>query len=193
MSSYAGKDAHEFLRTLAPRGSEPGTATMEATCKMLHLAFKGMTTEDVYDTLVFCFVRAARRYDPHYAEKTRQVCEVLCDLDPHFTVENVEDRVGFPCTGILRSLVRKGILSSIVGKKKVVGYNLRSRWPAPKSFFESGPIGFVYVLQIWFRYFLNEFVIAQMAHLESGGDVLQLVAPSYISPFFCRGFVVLHR
>ena len=60
VSSFAGRDANEFLRTLAPRGSEPGIATMTATCKMLHLAFKGMTTEDVYDTglLVFCPGRA---------------------------------------------------------------------------------------------------------------------------------------
>jgi len=120
-------------------------ATMNATCKTLHLAFQGMTTEDVYDTLVFCFVRAARRYDPHYADKTKKVCEVICDLEKHFTVEDVEERVGFPCTGILRALVRKDFLSSLTGKKKVVGYKLGSRWPAPPSFFESGPIGFVYV------------------------------------------------
>jgi hypothetical protein len=32
--------------------------------KTLHLAFKNQTTEDIYDTLVFCFVKAARQYDP---------------------------------------------------------------------------------------------------------------------------------
>jgi hypothetical protein len=157
------------------KGEDPAEA--EATCKMLHFAFRGMTTEDVYDTLAFCFVRAARKYDPYYADKTKQVCEVIGDLGKQFTVDDVEDRVGFACTGILRALVRKGFLSSVVGKKRVVGYKLGSKWPAPASFFESGPIGFVYVLQIWFRYFLNEFVVAQMAHLEAGGNVLQLGLP----------------
>jgi hypothetical protein len=172
INSYAGRDALEFLRTLAvkkKKGEEPAAA--ESTCKMLHLAFKGMTTEDVYDTLVFCFVRAARRYDPHYADKTRQVCELIGENGVQtFTVESIEARVDYPCTNILRALVRKDFLSSVVGRKKVIGYELGPKWPAPASFFASGPIGFVYVMQIWFRYFLNEFVITQMANLESGGN-----------------------
>ena len=32
------------------------------------------------DTLVFCFMKAARKYDPYYADKTRTVCEVISDL-----------------------------------------------------------------------------------------------------------------
>jgi hypothetical protein len=32
--------------------------------------------------------------------------------------------------------VRKSILSSVVGKKKVVGYKCGPKWPAPVSFFE---------------------------------------------------------
>ena len=168
VNSYAGRDAQEFLRTLAVRKAGHEPAAPEATCKMLYLAFKGMTTEDVYDTLVFCFVRAARRYDPHYADKTRQVCEVLSEFGQEvFTVEDVESRVGFPGTGILRNLVCKGFLSSVVGKKKVVGYKLGPKWPAPASYFKSGPVGFVYVMQRWFRYYLNEFVITEMANLES--------------------------
>jgi hypothetical protein len=65
-------------------------------------------TEDIYDTLVFCFVKAARQYDPYYADKTRRVCEELYGVPKQFTVELLEARVGFDCTAILRSLVRKG-------------------------------------------------------------------------------------
>jgi hypothetical protein len=144
----AGKDATELLRTLAPRGVKFTKPVVDATCKTLHLAFKSQTTEDIYDTLVFCFVKAARRYDPYYADKTKKVCEVICELQKQFTVEQLEARVGFDCIGILRYLVRKGLLASVTGKKKVVGYKLGAKWPAPASFFESGPIGFVYVLQI---------------------------------------------
>lgn len=173
-ASYAGRDSKEFLRTLAPRGSEPSKETTDNTCKSLHLAFKNQTTEDIYNTMVFCFVKAARRYDPHYAEKVKQVCEEISGFKKQFTVEDLETRVDFPCTHILRSLVRKGFLSSIVGKKKVIGYQTGAKWPAPVSFFESGPIGFVYVLQIWFRYFLKEFIESQMFEVESDGGVLQL-------------------
>ncbi len=175
--SYAGKDAKEFLRTLAPRGSEPCPELTEATCRSLHLAFKGQTSEDNYDTLVFCFVKAARRYDPHYAEKTKQVCEIggLIGMEGRlFSVEEVEARVGFACSGILRALARKGFLASIVGKKKLIGYKLGQKWPAPVKYFRSGPIGFTYMLQMWFRYYLKEHVESQIFGIESDGGMLQL-------------------
>ncbi len=109
--------------------------------------------------MMFCFVKAARRYDPHYANKVKTVCEEMSGLSKgKFTREQLELGVGFRCTGILGMLVRKGYLASIVGKKTVVGYKLGASWPAPESFFKSGPIGFVYILQRWFRYYLNEFV-----------------------------------
>ncbi len=117
-NSRAGRDAKELLRTLAPRGVKPSKELTDATCKMLHLAFKGQTTEEIYDTLVFCFMKAARHYDPRYADKTKQVCEEIHGLPKQFTVEQLEARVSFDCIGILRSLVRKGFLSSVTGKKK---------------------------------------------------------------------------
>jgi hypothetical protein len=173
-NSRAGKDAKELLRTLAPRGVAPSKALTDATCKTLHLAFKGQTTEDIYDTLVFCFVKAARQYDPYYADKTKQVCEVIGELPKQFTIQQLEARVGFDCIGILRSLVRKGFLASAIGKKKVVGYKRGPKWPAPVSFFESGPIGFVYVIQMWFRYYVKNHISEQLSELESNEGVLQL-------------------
>ena len=173
-NSRAGKDAIELLRTLAPKGIKPSKTLTDATCKTLHLAFKSQTTEDIYDTLVFCFVKAARQYDPYYADKTKQVCEVIGELPKQFTVQQLEARVGFDCVGILRSLVRKGYVASITGKKKVVGYRTGSKWPAPASFFESGPIGFVYVIQMWFRYYVKNHIAEQMSELESNEGVLQL-------------------
>jgi hypothetical protein len=52
-------------------------------------------------------------------------------------MEQLEARVGYACVGILRSLVRKGYLASVIGKKKVVAYKRGPQWPAPASFFES--------------------------------------------------------
>ena len=91
---------------------------------MLHLAFKQLTTEEIYDTLVFCFMRAARKYDPFYTDKVEEVCATINVLPKQFTEQHLLDRVGYDCTGILRALVRKGYLASITGKKKVVGYKV---------------------------------------------------------------------
>jgi hypothetical protein len=85
-NSRAGRDAKELLRTLAPRGVAPSKALTDATCKTLHLAFKNQTTEDIYDTLVFCFVKAARQYDPYYADKIKQVCEAVGELPKQSTI-----------------------------------------------------------------------------------------------------------
>jgi hypothetical protein len=176
----AGKDAIELLRTLAPKGStkkgdKPSKALIDATCKTLHLAFKQQTTEDIYDTLVFCFMKAARQYDPFYADKTKQVCEVISEFPKKpFTVEQLEARVGFDCIGILRALVRKDFLASITDKKKVVAYKVGPKWPAPPEYFKSGPIGFVYVIQMWFRYYLKNHIADQLTELESNDCILQL-------------------
>ena len=120
-NSRAGRDAKELLRQLSPRGSVMDREQTEASCKMLHLAFKQMTTEEIYDTLVFCLMRAARKYDPFYADKVEEVCAEINVLPEEFTEQHLLDRVGYDCGGILRTLVRKEYLASITGKKKVVG------------------------------------------------------------------------
>jgi hypothetical protein len=173
-NSRAGRDAKELLRTLAPRGVAPSKSLTDATCKTLHLAFKSQTTEDIYDTLVFCFVKAARQYDPYYADKIKQVCEVIVELPKQFTIQQLEARVGFSCVGILRYLVSKGLLASIVGKKKVVGYKLGPQWPAPVKFFKSGLVGFTSVIQRWFRYYFKNHIADEMSEIETNEGVLQL-------------------
>ncbi len=79
---------------------------------MLHLAFKGMTTEDIYDALVFCFLKAARRYDLHYADQTETAYEEISGLpNRKFNREQLELEEGFRRTGILERLVREGYLA----------------------------------------------------------------------------------
>jgi hypothetical protein len=172
--SRAGKDAKELLRTLAPRGVKLTKPVVDSTCKTLHLAFKNQTTEDIYDTLVFCFVKAARQFDPHYSDKIKQICEEIHGLPKQFTIEQQEARVGFSCTGILRYLVRKDLLSSVYGKKKVVGYKLGPQWPAPLKFFKSGPVGFTSVIARWFRYYFKNHISDEMSEIETNEGILQL-------------------
>jgi hypothetical protein len=173
--TVAGKDSKEFLRNLAPRGAEPSKALTEYVCKTLHLAFKQQTTEEIYDTLAFCFMKAARKYDPYYADKTRKVCEVVSELPTEFNREQLEDRVGFDCLGICRSLVKRGFLASHIAKKKVVGYTRGPKWPAPPSYFESGPIGFVYMLQIWFRHYFKEHISLPFRRMRSVVHLIVLI------------------
>ena len=174
MGTRAGNESVTFLKMLAPKDKLKSRVDVSDSCKMLHLAFKGDTTEEIYDTLVVCFMSACRRFDPHYADKTRLACEAINGLPKQFTLEQLNARVPFDCSRILSSLSRKGFLTGITGKKKkVVGYK-KSAWPPAKKFLESGPVGFVYVAQIWFRYFINEYIVNGMAELESGDNVLQL-------------------
>ena len=172
-STRWGRESLEMLRTLS-RGGSP-----EATCKMLHLAFKDATTEDIYDTLTFCFMRAARQYDPFYAQKAQWACKEIDELPKEFTAAQLGKRVPFPCDRILRSLTRKGYLAGVLRKKKVVGYR-RGHWPPPAKFFESGPAGFTYVLNIWFRFYLDEHIEKRMSELEPlvHVSVERLVSPS---------------
>jgi len=46
-----------MLKKLLPRGSNPDQAVLSKTCHTLHLAFKTMTTDDIYDAMVMCFLR----------------------------------------------------------------------------------------------------------------------------------------
>jgi hypothetical protein len=55
-----------------------------------------------------------------------------------------------------------------------MGYTRGTKWPAPASYFQSGPIGFVYMLQIWFRYYFKEHISEQMLELETNDGILQL-------------------
>ena len=176
-TSRVGKDAAEMLKKLLPRGSNPDQTILSKTCHTLHLAFKTMTTDDIYDAMVMCFLRACRRYDPLYTDKVRQVCEVLDGKTffQQFTADAVSSVVGFDAVGCIRLLVRKQYLVSVVGnQRKVVGYRRGPSWPPQQTFFESGPIGFTYFAAMWFRYYLAEHIVAAMGELESREGVLQL-------------------
>jgi hypothetical protein len=175
-NSDAGAESRELLRQIKPKGK---VSTSASTCKMLHLAFKGATTEDIYDTLAFCFVRAARKFDPHHAEKVKAVCKVIDELPKKFTIAELSERVDYDAVGILRALDRKGFLTRVKSKKVVVGYE-KSSWPPPAEYLEIEPIGFTYVIQMWFRYYLNDYIGKQMDELESVSGSVNLLLSSFM-------------
>jgi hypothetical protein len=93
LHSAPGKDSKLRLRTLIPRNTPVTRDSLNAACKMLHLAFKVMTTEDIYDTLAYCFMRAARRYDPYFTDKMKSICEAIHALPTSFKQAQLETRM----------------------------------------------------------------------------------------------------
>jgi hypothetical protein len=183
LKTPAGKDASKMLSTLVPRGEQAGRENLLKACRMLHLAFKQQSADDIYDTLVMCLMRAIRKYDPHYTNKVRKICETIDQRYPKgkrgdnstITEPAVTSAVGLDSLSYLRMLVRRGHLVSVAGpKKKVVGYKRTKKWPPPAEFFESGPVGFVYFLPMYFRYYLHEYISRAMDSIESTEHVLQL-------------------
>jgi hypothetical protein len=152
-------------------------AALSKVCRTLHLAFKALTTDEVYDVMAMCFLRACHRYDPCYVEKVKQVCEVLHGKTrrQQFTPGDITALVGFDVTRHLRLLVGKGYLAPVFGpKRKVSGYRQSKTWPPEPSFFESGPVGFVYFAPMWFRYYVSDHISKVMAQVETKEGMLQL-------------------
>jgi hypothetical protein len=182
LKTPAGKEATKLLQMLIPEGQKLSKDNLSKACRSLHLAFKQNTTDDIYDTLVMCLMRAVRKYDPHYTHKVRKVCEAIDEHFPRkrgtaavFNSPDVSNLVGLESLSYIRLLVRRGYLESVVGpKKKVVGYKRTKVWPPKQSFFESGPIGFVYYLPRYFRYYLHEHICSAMGQIEAAEGMLQL-------------------
>jgi hypothetical protein len=183
LKTPAGKDASKMLSTLVGKGEKATRENLSKACRTMHLAFKQQSSDDIYDTLVMCLMRAIRKYDPHYTSKVKVLCEAVDAgyprkkraQEPVFSEPEITLAVGFDSLSYLRMLVRRGHLVSVAGpKKKVVGYKRTKEWPPEPKFFESGPVGFVYFLPMYFRYYLHEHISGVMGSLESKEHVLQL-------------------
>jgi hypothetical protein len=120
---------------------------MQVAIRHLHLAFKGMETDEIYDVLMAQLIRAVAKYDPAYTEKVKLVveaineklsqCEQLCLAD-------VGRHVGFDCHRYMRLLCRRGYLTSAMGENRRISGYVRSKiWPPPE-FFSAGAIGVAY-------------------------------------------------
>ena len=177
LRSRPGKDAANMLRNLLKPGETDDMATIPEACRSLHLAFKQLSTDEVYDVMVMCFLRACHHYDPKYTDKVRQVCEVVDAKfgNKQFTAEVISAELDFDAVRCVRLLVSKGYLVAVYGpRRKVLGYKRGPEWPPKPAFFKSGPIGFVYHAQRQFRFYLIEFIKARRNELEARPGLLQL-------------------
>jgi hypothetical protein len=176
LKTPAGQDASRFLVTLMSKNQPVNYVTLSATCRTLHLAFKQQTPDDIYDVMVTCFLRTCQKYDPDYHTRIKTVYDCLVKLGTlSFDVEIVNEQVGFDCKRVLDWLSRKEVLTVKVNQEDSVrSYKRGTKWKINKSFFESGPIGFVYFCQRWFKYYLNQHISDAMSQIESKEHILQL-------------------
>jgi hypothetical protein len=106
------KDVKPFLMYFLPKGQKPGArGNMSKVVRHLHLAFKGMETEEVYDVLIMHLMNAINGYDPHYKRKVKLVAEVIkneLSKRKQFTAADVNRHLDIDCHRDLRLLGRAG-------------------------------------------------------------------------------------
>jgi len=59
-------DVRPFLLYFLPKGQKAVYQNLSKVVKQLHLAFKGMETEEIYDVLMEQLMGALKGYDPQY-------------------------------------------------------------------------------------------------------------------------------
>ena len=109
------KDLKRFLRYFLPRGARASAANLGKAARHLHLSFKGMETEEIYDVLMEQFLRAAAKYDPHYVEKLQRVVEEVKRALRQFggfRSADLNRHLEFDGSRYLRLLCRRGFLFS---------------------------------------------------------------------------------
>lgn len=142
------KDMLEFIRYFLPRGEKTTKKNVLAAVRQLHLAFKTMETDEVYDVLMEQLLKAAAKYDPAYTEKVKRVVEVIDHAlsgSKCFHAADLGRHLEYDAPRYLRLLCRRGFLVSRkeAGEKTAV-YSRASSWPPPDEFFASA---FTYCLQ----------------------------------------------
>ena len=176
-------DTRLLLQCFIP-GRPVNKVSLGQACRTLHLAFKGMDTGEVYDSLMFCLIKAIGRYDPDYHNKVQRVAKTI-DKEFHakrcINIEELSETIDDPqyavddCTRFLRLLSKHGFLAPVTeGTKQVVAYRRTTEWPPPGAFFQSGSMGVSYFVTKWFRYFLVDWIKGRMGEIEAKEDILQL-------------------
>jgi hypothetical protein len=128
-------DARKFIRYFLPKGIKADRGSIQKAIRHLHLAFKGMETEEIYDVLMEQLLAAAAKYDPHYTDKIKQVVGVIehaLSGITEFFAADVDRHLQFTCHRHLRLLCRRGFLVSQSRKEqKRVVYQRTESWPPP--------------------------------------------------------------
>ena len=114
--NFINKDVKPFLMYFLPKGQKPGArGNMSKVVRHLHLAFKGMETEEVYDVLMEHLVVTIKGYDPRYKAKVKLVAETIkneLSKRKQFTAADVNRHLDIDSNRYLRLLGRIGFLAA---------------------------------------------------------------------------------
>lgn len=162
-------DSAAFLKYMIGKNTKIDNKSLHEAAKFLHIAFKQQDSNDIYDTLVTCLLRAIHKYDPYYTDKLRRLIEVISATKQGeiIVVAELKSKLDFDCTGPLRLLVSHGFLTTEKVDKKVLGYKRLVGWPPPADKFGVDRIGFTYFVQKWFRYYLQAYIERSTEELEA--------------------------
>lgn len=163
------KDSRALLKYFISKDEPITTESLTKAVKNLHLAFQGQTATEIYNILIVLLIRAINKYDAKYSEKIHVVVKILNKFPKKklFTINRIKKRINFDPASQLKVLARHEYIVVVKNKKnRVAGYKIKN-WPPKKSFLDSGPIGFSYVVQMWFRYYLRDYIDNQMQTLEA--------------------------
>lgn len=175
---YFNADTRAFLHFFLPPGAEHDDKAYAKTAKHLHLAYPCQSATEIYDALTILLLKCVKKFDPNYHIKVQDTVKVIAKLTKkkYFTVVEVAKKVKFDPLGAIRLLARRDYLKAVrASGKRLVGYKITKSWPPVPGTF-SQPVGFVFVVQRWFRYYLQEAIDDQTNTLEAKahGNLLQL-------------------
>jgi len=107
-------DVKKFLYYFLPKGQTLTRQSLNPVVRHLHLAFKDMETEEVYDVLMEQMIRVINQYDPTDTEKVKLVVEAIqneLSQRSQFATVDVNRYLEFDCSGHIRLLCRRGFLT----------------------------------------------------------------------------------
>lgn len=136
-----------------------------------HLAFKGKDAGEIYGELMEQLLRAVRKYDPGYEQKVKSIVEIIDEKyadRKQFTLADLNRYLEFDATSHCRMLVRRGHLAGSRGEFQ------RGAWPPPAELLEGEPIGLTHCVQMWFKYYLQQWITDSMSQLETKEGVYSL-------------------
>ena len=113
--SCISKDVVPFLMYFLPKGKKLDRVSASIIVRHLHLAFKGLETEEVYNILMEQLVRAINQYDPTYPEKVKWIVEIInngLSKRAQFTVADVNIYLDIDCGRYIRMLCRRAVVNA---------------------------------------------------------------------------------